>query len=95
MSNNSEYVSGLQMSVLAVKVFPLLARAHCVCVCVRAYVRERERERERHVLTEETLDDINILLEANSKKLLCLFALQCALATSTVHIGTKLLKLWP
>jgi hypothetical protein len=46
------------------------------------------------VLTEEKLDDISTQIEASPKKSLCLLALQCGVAGSTAHIGTKLLKLW-
>jgi hypothetical protein len=46
----------------------------------------------RDVLTEEKLDDIGTRLEASPKNL---SALQCELAKSTAHFGTKLLKLRP
>jgi hypothetical protein len=51
----------------------------------------KKRKQKRHILTEERLDGVGTLLEASLKKSLCLLALHCGFAKSTVHIGTMLL----
>jgi hypothetical protein len=54
-------------------------------------VLNEKTSRKKHVLPVEKLHDIDIQFEASPKKSLRLSILQCGLAKSTVHDGTKLL----
>jgi hypothetical protein len=58
-------------------------------------LRDKKKNKKTQTLTEEELDGIGDLLETSLKKSLCILALQCGLAKSTAHVGTKLLTLLP